>query len=47
MIHPGQDISALIKHMNQALNGRGGGRDGFAQGSVAATAEEIRAFFDC
>ena len=47
VIHPGQDISALIKHMNQALNGRGGGRDGFAQGSVAATAEEIRAFFDC
>ena len=46
VIHPGQDISALVKHMNRALNGRGGGRDGFAQGSVAATAEEIRAFFD-
>ena len=46
VIHTGQDISALIKAMNAALNGRGGGRDGFAQGSVAASEAEIRAFFE-
>jgi len=31
--------------MNDALHGRGGGRDGFAQGSAACTAAEIHAFF--
>ena len=46
VIHAGQDISALIKAMNTALNGRGGGRDGFAQGSVSASEAEIRAFFE-
>ena len=46
VIHAGQDISALIKSMNAALNGRGGGRDGFAQGSVAASEAEILAFFN-
>ena len=45
IIHPGNDISALVKSLNAALHGRGGGRDGFAQGSVAATEAEIRAFF--
>ena len=47
IIHAGQDIRAMVKDMNAALNGRGGGRDGFAQGSVAATAAEIHAFFHC
>lgn len=47
IIHAGQDIRDMVKAMNAALNGRGGGRDGFAQGSVAATADEIRAFFHC
>ena len=46
IIHAGQDISALVKAMNAALNGRGGGRDGFAQGSVSATEAEILAFFN-
>ena len=46
VIHPGQDIRQLVKELNAALNGRGGGRDGFAQGSVQATKEEIQAFFD-
>ena len=46
VIHAGQDISGLIKTMNGALNGRGGGRDGFAQGSVSAAEAEIRAFFE-
>ena len=32
----GTDISALVKTMNAALHGRGGGRNGFAQGSVEA-----------
>jgi len=45
VIHAGQDIRALVKDMNDALHGRGGGRDGFAQGSAACTAGEIRAFF--
>ena len=45
VIHTGQDIRALVKEMNAALHGRGGGRDGFAQGSAACTAEEIQSFF--
>ena len=45
VIHPGHDLSPLVKSLNAALHGRGGGRDGFAQGSVAATEAEIRAFF--
>ena len=40
------DIRPLVKDLNAALSGRGGGRDGFAQGSVQATKEEIQAFFD-
>ncbi|MBQ4582911.1 MAG: alanyl-tRNA editing protein [Oscillospiraceae bacterium] len=46
VIHSGQDIRQLVKDLNAALNGRGGGRDGFAQGSVQAGKEEIQAFFD-
>ena len=30
------DISPLVKRLNAALSGRGGGRNGFAQGSVQA-----------
>ena len=45
VIHPGQDLRPLIRDMNQALHSRGGGRDGFAQGSAACTADEIHAFF--
>ena len=46
LVHPGtQDISALVKDMNKALNGRGGGRNGFAQGSVQAVREDIQRFF--
>lgn len=42
----GGDISALVKEMNQALSGRGGGRNGFAQGSVQAEESAIRDFFN-
>ena len=46
LVHPdAQDISALVKDMNKALNGRGGGRNGFAQGSVQAVREDIQRFF--
>lgn len=41
----GGDISPLVKSLNQALRGRGGGRNGFAQGSVQAEESEIEAFF--
>ena len=41
----GQDISAQVKAMNAALHGRGGGRNGFAQGSVEVERSAIEAFF--
>jgi len=41
----GGDISAFVKSMNSALHGRGGGRNGFAQGSLETTKAEIEAFF--
>ena len=40
-----EDLSPLVKDMNAALHGRGGGRGGFAQGRAACTAEDIRRFF--
>jgi alanyl-tRNA synthetase len=46
VIHAGQDIRSLVKDMNTALNGRGGGRDGFAQGSVQADETQIHTFFE-
>jgi alanyl-tRNA synthetase len=42
----GADISELVKRMNTALSGRGGGRNGFAQGSIQAALEEIQAFWE-
>ena len=41
----GGDITPLVKRLNAALSGRGGGRNGFAQGSVQADASAIRDFF--
>ena len=46
VIHAGQDIRQLVKDLNTALSGRGGGRDGFAQGSVQTTEDNIRTFFE-
>ena len=45
LIEDGGDLRPLVSQLNAALHGRGGGRGGFAQGSAACTAEEIRAFF--
>ena len=39
------DLRQFTKDMNAALNGRGGGKPFFVQGSVKATEEEIRQFF--
>lgn len=40
------DIRALVREMNAALNGRGGGKQpGFAQGSLRGTQAELAAFF--
>ena len=42
----GADINAFVKEMNKTLNGRGGGRNGFAQGSVRCDRAAISAFFE-
>ena len=42
----GGDIAPLVKSLNAALHGRGGGRNGFAQGSVEAARQEIEAFWE-
>ena len=38
------DLRPLVKELNTALHGRGGGKPGFVQGSVLATEAEIRTF---
>ena len=39
------DLKQFVKDMNTALNGRGGGKPFFAQGSVNCKWEEIQNFF--
>ena len=39
------DLRTLVKELNAALCGRGGGKPNFAQGSAACTESEIRTFF--
>ncbi len=39
------DLRAMAKEMNGALNGRGGGKPFFVQGSVKASRKEIEAFW--
>lgn len=39
------DLRELVRSLNAALNGRGGGKPNFVQGSVAATMDEISSFF--
>jgi len=41
----GGDLRSLVKELNAALHGRGGGKPDFAQGSVQAERAEIEAFF--
>ena len=38
------DLRTLIKELNQTLNGRGGGKPGFVQGSVQASRADIQHF---
>lgn len=46
LVHSGgEDISPLVKDLNKAVQGRGGGRNGFAQGSVQAARQAIEDFF--
>ena len=40
------DLRQYTKEMNAALNGRGGGKPFFVQGSAQATEDEIRNFFE-
>ena len=44
LMERGGDLRQLNKAMTAALNGRGGGKPNFAQGSVAANEAQIRAF---
>ena len=41
----GAEIKDLVKRLNEALHGRGGGRNGFAQGSVQADQAAIEMFW--
>ena len=42
---PGGDLRELTKALNARLQGRGGGKPAFVQGSVQTGEEAIRAFF--
>lgn len=42
---PGQDLRTLNRELTQALNGRGGGKPAFQQGSLRATEAEIKGYF--
>ncbi|MBP3412207.1 MAG: alanyl-tRNA editing protein [Oscillospiraceae bacterium] len=39
------DLRSFVKELNTALQGRGGGKPNFVQGSVSANEESIRTFF--
>jgi len=45
IIHRETDLTGFVKAMNEVLQGRGGGRNGFAQGAVKADRQAIEAFF--
>ena len=45
LVNKNGDVKELGNAMAKALNGRGGGKPGYFQGSVKATQEEIEAFF--
>ena len=45
LVNKNGDVKALGNAMNQALNGRGGGKPGYFQGSLKATRSQIETFF--
>ena len=45
MIGEAEEVKALGAELNRQLNGRGGGKPGFFQGSVSASREKIEEFF--
>ena len=45
LVNKTEDVRILGQEMAKALTGRGGGKDGFFQGSVNATKAQIQAFF--
>ena len=45
LVNKAGEVAELGKKMNAALNGRGGGKPGFFQGSVKAANAEIESFF--
>ena len=45
LLMPGRDGIQLVRELNTALQGRGGGKPFFAQGSVSASRAAIEAFF--
>ena len=45
LVNKAEPVAELGKRMNGQLNGRGGGKAGFFQGSVRASKEQINAFF--
>lgn len=46
LAYPGGNVRELGSRMAGALNGRGGGKPGFFQGSVKCTKKEIETFFE-
>ena len=45
LARPGGDVSALGKALHATLGGKGGGRDGFHQGTAPTTREKLSEFF--
>ncbi|MBR5320842.1 MAG: hypothetical protein IKU41_03270 [Clostridia bacterium] len=41
-----QNVRDLVQNLNKAFNGKGGGRDTYAQGKITATKEEILSFIE-
>ena len=45
LVHHGGDVKELGTRLTKTLNGRGGGKPGFFQGSVKAARAQIEAFY--
>ena len=41
-----QNVRDLVQNLNKAFNGKGGGRDTYAQGKVTTTKDSIIKFID-